>query len=318
MSNAVIKEIYIPKGRHNRPGRTRKARGLLYHTTNNWSKGADAEAHANFLRNTNNYTSWHVTVDHDSAVQHLPFGESAYHAGDGGHGQYNTYWIGMEICTNRVSQNDKLDKETYNHAVQTAAYIMQKNGLSKKEQLKPHNVVYGKNCPWNKHFDYEQFENDVLKALGKPVKAPSYKPKPVTSGLLRYGDKGKAVKEAQELLIAAGYNIGIMGADGIFGKRTTNAVLSFQRAHKIGVDGIIGPETMSKLKQYAKYKKYPGKLIRKGSRGHYVKVVQARVGAKVDGIFGPETERKVRAFQQMQGVGVDGIVGPVTWKEIFE
>ena len=85
MSNAVIKEIYIPKGRHNRPGRTRKARGLLYHTTNNWSKGADAEAHANFLRNTNNYTSWHVTVDHDSAVQHLPFNESAYHAGDGGH-----------------------------------------------------------------------------------------------------------------------------------------------------------------------------------------------------------------------------------------
>ena len=33
----------------------------------------------------------------------------------------------------------------------------------------------------------------------------------------------------------------------------------------------------------------------------------------VDGIFGPETEKAVEAYQKANGLGVDGIVGPKTW-----
>lgn len=36
----------------------------------------------------------------------------------------------------------------------------------------------------------------------------------------------------------------------------------------------------------------------------------------VDGVFGPETEDRVRRFQQNWGLTVDGVVGPQTWPEL--
>ena len=53
--------------------------------------GADAAAHAAPV-------SWHYTVDDLSIYQHLPDGERAYHAGDGGSGPGNATSIGIEIC----------------------------------------------------------------------------------------------------------------------------------------------------------------------------------------------------------------------------
>lgn len=59
--------------------------------------------------------------------------------------------------------------------------------------------------------------------------------------------------------------------------------------------------------------------LRLGSRGPYVKLIQsllARIGynpGPVDGIYGPQTQRAVIAFQRDNGLTPDGIVGPVTW-----
>jgi peptidoglycan hydrolase-like protein with peptidoglycan-binding domain len=61
----------------------------------------------------------------------------------------------------------------------------------------------------------------------------------------------------------------------------------------------------------------PFPLVRKGDRDHPVKALQYLLRARghglaVDGIFGPDTDAAVRAFQQQHGLAVDGVVGPKT------
>jgi hypothetical protein len=64
------------------------------------------------------------------------------------------------------------------------------------------------------------------------------------------------------------------------------------------------------------------KTLYAGSQGPDVRTLQSKLNAAmsavkpplaVDGIFGPLTLARVRAFQQAKGLVVDGIVGPKTW-----
>src|SRR5262249_44843576 len=36
----------------------------------------------------------------------------------------------------------------------------------------------------------------------------------------------------------------------------------------------------------------------------------------LDGVFGPQTEKVVKDFQQSNGLVVDGVVGPITWSHL--
>ena len=65
--------------------------------------------------------------------------------------------------------------------------------------------------------------------------------------ILNIGDRGASVKSLQEKLIKLGYDCGELGADGDFGNSTYQAVRKFQKAAKIGVDGIVGPNTLDAI-----------------------------------------------------------------------
>jgi hypothetical protein len=54
--------------------------------------------------------------------------------------------------------------------------------------------------------------------------------------------------------------------------------------------------------------------IRQGSRGDDVRLAQAALGVKVDGIFGPATAAAVRRYQTDNRLTSDGIVGSMTWR----
>lgn len=55
-------------------------------------------------------------------------------------------------------------------------------------------------------------------------------------------------------------------------------------------------------------------LLKKGSKGSNVKILQEFLGITTDGDFGPGTEKAVKTWQTNNGLLSDGIVGPKTWK----
>ena len=76
---------------------------------------------------------------------------------------------------------------------------------------------------------------------------PSPTPPTPTRPTLRRGDKGPYVVECQTDLVKLGYDIGSCGIDGVYGKATMAAVSAFQKASKLTVDGICGPNTWAAL-----------------------------------------------------------------------
>jgi len=63
--------------------------------------------------------------------------------------------------------------------------------------------------------------------------------------------------------------------------------------------------------------KYPGSPIKIGSKGTEVNLVQAVVGAVIDGNFGAKTNLLVKEWQKKNNLKPDGIIGPVTWAKMF-
>lgn len=62
---------------------------------------------------------------------------------------------------------------------------------------------------------------------------------------LSSGSSGETVRQLQQALKDKGYDPGEI--DGIFGSRTKQAVLAFQKDNGLAADGIAGPKTLSAL-----------------------------------------------------------------------
>lgn len=64
--------------------------------------------------------------------------------------------------------------------------------------------------------------------------------------IIQKGDSGKKVIELQTLLNKNGFSLTV---DGDFGKKTLEAVTAFQKSKGLFVDGVVGNNTLSVLKQ---------------------------------------------------------------------
>lgn len=134
---------------------------------------------------------------------------------------------------------------------------------------------------------------------------------------LQLGSQGASVKELQTLLNQR--TAATLIVDGIFGANTHSAVREFQLLFFLTVDGIVGPKTWRALQTGA-----PVDMpkIARNSTGTAVKQAQEALKAlkyysgNVDGIFGPQTETAVQAFQAHHFLNPDGIVSTQTWTKL--
>lgn len=133
---------------------------------------------------------------------------------------------------------------------------------------------------------------------------------------IRMGSRGNFVVALQYLLNMYGYNL---SKDGIFGAGTMRAVQQFQTNNNLTADGIVGANTWRALLNLNP----SSQILRRGSKVSAVLYLQKLLLSylypitNLDGIFGGETERAVKAFQVENGLTADGIVGPATWRALF-
>jgi GH25 family lysozyme M1 (1,4-beta-N-acetylmuramidase) len=96
------------------------------------------------------------------------------------------------------------------------------------------------------------------------------------------------------------------------GIKTLQHQLNAYLGEKLVEDGIKGPKTAAAIAAASKV------LLKQGSKGGAVKLLQARLGSlAVDGVFGPKTLAAVKKYQKAHGLTADGIVGPKTWAKLL-
>ena len=172
------------------------------------------------------------------------------------------------------------------------------------------------------------------------------------SSTLSIGSRGEDVRKMQQALIDLGYLKD--KADGIFGRKTFQAVCNFQTASKLTADGLAGTKTLAAL--YAASSSSSGKssssssgsssqssgssssgssssssgnlfggnyaTLRLNDRNDRVKVMQQALirlnylSGKADGIFGRKTLDAVLSFQQKNNLTADGLAGKKTLKAL--
>ena len=156
---------------------------------------------------------------------------------------------------------------------------------------------------------------------------------------LRLGSGGGQVRCLQTTLNAQGYNSGPV--DGSFGAMTYRAVVRYQQAKRLFVDGVVGRQTGTSLGIWGAAPSSGGatsgggtsgggapgagtagcsiaSALRRGSSGAQVRCLQSRLTAlgypvgPIDGAFGTMTHNGVVRYQRAKGLLADGIVGRVT------
>ncbi len=224
---------------------------VVIHETDNWSKGADAKAHATAMKNGNLDGTVHYYVDSKSVYQTLDHADGAWAVGDG-KGKYgitNRNSINIEICVNpETDYYTAVDK-----AEQLAAQLLKQYGWG-TDRLKRHYDASRKNCP--RRIQAEGRWSEFVKKTAAYMK----------------------------------------------GQKTVNNTTGTTKSTTTLTDKI----------------EIQLPVIRKGSKGTAVSMLQAMLGVSVDGDFGNDTEASLKAFQKNVKLSADGICGTDSWKKVIE
>lgn len=225
---------------------------IVIHETDNWSKGADAKAHATAMKNGNLAGTVHYYVDSKSVYQTLDHSDGAWAVGDG-KGKYgitNRNSINIEICVNpETDYYTAVDK-----AEQLAAQLLKQYGWG-TDRLKRHYDASRKNCP--RRIQTEGRWPEFVKKTAAYMKGATTVKNTTTKNtvtltdkievqlpVIQKGSKGTAVSMLQAML---GVKV-----DGDFGNDTDTSLKAFQKNVKLTADGICGKDTWTKVIEHMK------------------------------------------------------------------
>ena len=150
LENSIsIREQILPSSSRSRTRSSMTPQYITIHSTQNWSKGADAMRHSLALsRGALGKFGWHYTTDENVAVQHIPDTEQGNHA-ENYRGPGNRYSIGIEMCEHPGnSRSATIDK-----TARLAAYLMHEHSIPLSRIVPHYNwprkgyAVANKNCP---------------------------------------------------------------------------------------------------------------------------------------------------------------------------
>ncbi len=164
--------------------------------------------------------------------------------------------------------------------------------------------------------------------------------------VLKEGMVGNEVKTLQYYLDIIGYfnpGVPLVTMDGIFGPKTKDSVIEFQKIYGLTPDGIVGKDTWLKLdsiyketaKSTAPYlfgkeiELYPGYTLKLGLENEDVKHLQTYLEkiaeanpsipkVEVSGVFDQTTKDAVQAIQKQYSLPINGNVGALTWGRIIQ
>ena len=96
-----------------------------------------------------------------------------------------------------------------------------------------------------------------------------------------------------------------------------NVLFDWVQNHRNGITKV-----QPKAKPAAKKPAKTTRLVKQGSRGAHVKMMQTQLNKKgfklsVDGIAGPQTIAALKKFQKSKGLVVDGLCGKQTWSKLY-
>jgi N-acetylmuramoyl-L-alanine amidase len=263
-----ITRDYIKLGNARSGEKLEKVKFIVSHSTGN--PGSTAYANRNYFNNRQPSASAHTFIDDKYILEMIPLDEKAWHVlynkpidNQMFGSDANDAAIGVELC---YGGNINFT-EAYKRYVWYHAYLCEKFHLDSIKHIVSHHTLdperrndpldafrlYG--VTWN---EFIADVSETLQQMRKQKDGKVNKPPRVKRGFarlpLKFGDQGSFVKEIQEDLIRIGFPLPKYEADGIFGEETENAVMAFQKRYGLRVDGIVGPETLTKLSEAVKQK----------------------------------------------------------------
>jgi len=168
--------------------------------------------------------------------------------GPGG-AQYNSpqmYWMDIGTTVTNVYAHTYAYNGVYGRAIDPLGQVYQNPPLGQLIRFRQLSRTYGAaGVSW---WDWQEASPTGWKGISIGAGNLTGVTATATTPILRLHSLGDLVVWAQEHLATAGYTIPI---DGDYGPTTQTAVETFQTAHGLTVDGILGPATWAALLRYA-------------------------------------------------------------------